>query len=94
MEEGFFGEENRGLFFLELDSQALHNAAVFDMFLENLLDVLNGIWGVPDIVWIDYQGGAVGAGVKATRFVDAHFTFEPHFMDALFGMAQQIRRVF
>src|SRR3989449_7415317 len=71
-----------------LHAQALDDAAVPQVLLDDLVDVGAVDIGVPDRVRVDHHAGAFLAAIEAPGLVDAHFpgAGKAEFLDALLGV--------
>src|SRR5205823_5524030 len=71
-----------------LHAQALDDAAVPQVLLDDLVDVRAVDVGVPDRVRVDHHAGAFFAAIQAPGLVDAHFpgAGKPQLLDPLLGV--------
>src|SRR4051812_24653057 len=74
--------------------QALHDPAVLEMLLDDLVDVGLVHVGVPDLLRIHHDAGAFLAAVEAAGLVDAHGARarKAELLDALLGVVAQRAR--
>ena len=78
-----------------LNLQALNHAAILNVFENDLVNVALIYVGVPNIIWIDDQHGALGTAVQTAGEVDAHLALaiQIQLLDAILGVAANALRV-
>src|SRR6185295_15340965 len=72
--------------------QALHDAAVDEMLVDDLVYVGLVHVGVPGLFWIHHDHGTLGAAIDAARHVDADLarTGQLEFLDAIFRVVAHL----
>ena len=56
------------------DFQPLHGATLYEVFLDNRIDVILARIAVPDTLWIDHDSRTLCATVEASGLIDAYLT--------------------
>jgi len=75
-------------------AQALDDLAIFQVRLDDLIDVRFVEIGVPDAFRIDHDHRPFFAALQASGLIDTHFALacQPELLDALFGVFLQFLR--